>query len=160
MRCVRRWRLTNKRSRTPKPNRAVTVSTRTKNHLAILYGLPFVWVGIMHFVNPAVFEPIVPSYLGVPRFWVLLTGFTEIGVALGIMWPTTRRLACVLMIVQLLLLYLANLNMWWNDIPFDGVSLGTTGHLIRMAVQVLLIALAMMIGGLRPFGEAEQAKDA
>ncbi len=134
----------------------MALSSRTKNRLAIVYGLPFVWVGAMHFVNPAVFDPIVPPYLGMPRFWVLLTGVTEIGVAVGIMWPKTRRLACRLMIVQLALLYLANLNMWWNDIPFDGMTMGTLAHCLRLAAQLLLVAFAAMIGGLWPFETTAQ----
>ena len=128
-------------------------SSRTKNRLAIVYGLPFVWVGAMHFVNPAVFEPIVPPYLGMPRFWVLLTGFTEIGVALGIMWPRTRRMACAIMMVQLVLLYLANFNMWWNDVPFDGLTMSTTAHVVRLVVQIVLIVLAAKIGGIWPGAE-------
>jgi len=110
----------------------------------------------MHFVNPVVFDPIVPSYLGNPRFWVLLTGVTEIGVAVGIMWPKTRRMAARLMIVQLALLYLANLNMWWNDIPFDGMTMSTLGHWVRLAAQLLLVVFAAMIGGLWPFTNTRQ----
>jgi len=105
----------------------------------------------MHFVNPAVFEPIVPPYLGVPRFWVLFTGVTEVALGLGVMWPKTRRWASVLMIGQLCLLYLANLHMWLNSIPFDGVSLSTLGHCIRLGVQVLLVTMAAWVGGLGPF---------
>ena len=110
----------------------------------------------MHFVNPVVFDPIVPSYLGPPRVWVLLTGVTEIGVAVGMMWPKTRRLASMLMIGQLALLYLANLNMWWNDIPFDGMTMSTLGHWVRLGVQLLLMVFAAMIGGLWPFTQTRQ----
>ena len=116
----------------------------------MIYGLPFVWVGIMHFVNPAIFDPIVPPYLGAPRFWVLATGVTEIGLGLGIMWPRTRRMASRWMILQLALLYLANFHMWWNDVPFDGVSLGPLGHSVRLLIQLLLMAIAASIGELWP----------
>ena len=127
----------------------------TRAWVSVVYGLPFIWVGSRHFIDPALFEPIVPTYLGMPRFWVLLTGVTEIGVGLGIMWSRTRRIASILMIAQLCLLYLGNLHMWVNDVPFDGVSLSTTGHTIRAAIQVLLILIAAWLGGVGPFAEPE-----
>ena len=109
---------------------------------AVLYGLPFVWVGLLHFIQPEVFEPIVPSYLGWPWFWVHITGYTEMGLGIGIMMPRFRRWAGWLMVVKLALLYLANLNMWTSDIAFQGMRMGTTWHLIRLGVQVLLMAAA------------------
>ena len=110
--------------------------------LAIAYGLPFVWVGLQHFIRPEIFEPLVPEYLGWPWFWVHITGWTEIGLGLGIMSVRTRRVACRLMVLQLALLYLANLNMWVNDIAFEGHQLGTVGHVARLGAQLVLIALA------------------
>ncbi len=110
--------------------------------LAIVYGLPFVWVGVQHFVRPEIFEPIVPAYLGWSWFWVHATGWTEVGLGLGIMYIRTRRLACRLMVFQLALLYLANLNMWVNDIAFEGHRLGSVGHVVRLGVQLVLMGLA------------------
>jgi uncharacterized membrane protein len=126
----------------------MVIPVRLRTPVAVLYGLPFIWVGVMHFVNPEVFMAIVPPYLGAPRFWVLLTGVTEIALGLGVMWPKTRRLACVWMILQLGLLYLANLHMWWNDVAFDGFSFGPVGHAIRFVIQLVLMAIAGSIGGL------------
>ena len=54
------------------------------------------------------------------------------------------------MILQLALLYLANFHMWWNDVPFDGVSLGPLGHSVRLLIQLLLMAIAASIGELWP----------
>lgn len=107
---------------------------------AVLYGLPFVWVGIQHFLTPETFEPIVPPYLGWPWLWVHLTGYTEVGLGIGIMVPRSRRVAGWLMVVQLGLLYLANLHMWQADLAFQGMKMGTVGHVLRLAVQLLLIA--------------------
>ena len=126
-------------------------SDRRRTWLSVVYGLPFVWVGTRHFIDPVVFEPIVPTYLGMPRFWVLLTGVTEISLGLGVMWSRTRRIASILMIAQLCLLYLGNLHMWVNDVPFDGVSFSTTGHIIRASIQVLLMVAAAWVGSLGPF---------
>ena len=79
----------------------MTETTRAQTVAAVLYGLPFVWVGIQHFVNAAAFVPIVPPYLGWPEFWVHITGWTEIGVGIGIRVPRTRRLCATLMMAQL-----------------------------------------------------------
>jgi len=118
--------------------------------LAVLYGAPFVWIGVQHFVRPEVFLPIMPAYFGWPEFWVHITGWTEVGLGLGIMIPRFRRLASRLMVVQLCLLYLANLNMWLNDIPFDGHHLGTVTHVVRLAIQLLLIGAAIGLGRTGP----------
>ena len=144
------------------PPPSLTNGRATNNPLptwvAVAYGVPFVWVGIQHFVNPASFEPIVPTYLGMPRFWVLFTGVTEIILGIGIMWSRTRHKASILMITQLCLLYLGNLHMWMNDVPFNGVSLSTTGHVIRAAIQVLLIVGAAWVGRLGPFENAARPR--
>ena len=113
---------------------------------SIAYGTPFVWVGIQHFIHPEVFVPIVPSILGWPEFWVHITGWTEIIVGIGIMIPRFRKLASHLMIAQLALLYLANLNMWVNDIPFDGHRFGPVGHAVRLVIQLGLMAVAAWLG--------------
>ena len=47
------------------------------------------------------------------------------------------------MVAQLALLYLANLHMWMADLPFDGMQMGPVGHVIRLGVQLLLMAAAV-----------------
>ena len=124
---------------------------------AVAYGIPFIWVGIQHFVRPEVFLPIVPDYLGWPEFWVHVTGWTEIGLGIGIMVPRTRSISAKLMVAQLALLYLANLNMWVNDIPFEGHRFGPMGHVVRLAVQLGLMGIAVWLG--RP-GSQSSREDA
>lgn len=128
---------------------------RRWHHLAAAaYGVPFVVIGVQHFVRPEVFEAIVPAFLGWPWLWVYLTGWTEIALGVGIMVPRTRRPSAWLMVAQLVLLYAANLNMWLNDVPFDGVQMGTGAHVGRMLVQVLLVAAAV---GIARSGERDRA---
>ena len=55
-----------------------------KRWISIVYGLPYVWVGIGHFVDPDIFVPIVPDIIGVPFFWVYLSGVFEIVLGLGL----------------------------------------------------------------------------
>ena len=62
------------------------------------------------------------------------------------MVPRFRSLSAKLMIVQLILLYLANLNMWINDIPFNGTRLSTTGHIVRWIIQILLLTVLLWLG--------------
>ena len=50
------------------------------------------FTGMVHLVRPRVFTGIVPSVLPKPRFWVLVSGLAELGVAALIAVPRTRRL--------------------------------------------------------------------
>ena len=110
-----------------------------RNVIGIFFGIPFVLIGYDHFISPEIYDPLVPDYMGSPRFWTILSGIFEIILGLGIMIPFIRIYSAKSLAVLLIALYLANLNMWLNDIPFNGVKLSQIGHLIRFIIQVFLV---------------------
>ena len=121
------------------------MDSRLEHAIAVMFGLPFVWIGIQHFVEPAWFEPIVPKILGNPTFWVIISGIPEVGLGIAVMIPKTRKWAAMGLAALLVVLYWANLNMWVNDIEIGGQSFGTTAHILRGLAQVAMIATALWI---------------
>ena len=115
--------------------------------LALIYGIPFILIGIEHFREPQKFVDIVPKYMPFALFLVYLTGVMEIVGGLGIIYPETREITGRLMVLFLIAIYPANLNMWMNDIPYNGTRLTTQGHLFRLSVQILLIIGALGFSG-------------
>tara|TARA_E500000331_G_scaffold139591_1_gene136510 strand:+ start:709 stop:1104 length:396 start_codon:yes stop_codon:yes gene_type:complete len=115
--------------------------------LALIYGIPFILIGIEHFKEPQKFVDIVPKYMPFALFLVYLTGVMEILVGLGIIYPDTREITGRLTVLFLLAIYPANFNMWINDVPFNGTRLTTQGHLFRLSVQILLIIAALGFSG-------------
>lgn len=118
-----------------------------KHILSLILGIFFINVGIGHFVEPEWFEPIVPDILGDPTFWVLITGAMEIALGAGLIVPQTRKYSSILMVLFLVAIYWANLNMWINDIPLEGKTFATIWHVIRLLAQVLMILIALWVGG-------------
>ena len=114
---------------------------------ALIYGIPFILIGIEHFKEPQKFVDIVPKYMPFALFLVYLTGVMEILVGLGIIYPETRELTGRLTVLFLIAIYPANFNMWINDVPFNGTRLTTQGHLVRLSVQILLIIAALGFSG-------------
>ena len=45
-----------------------------KTLVAVILGVPFIFIGVEHFLRPELFDVIVPAYLGFPRFWTLASG--------------------------------------------------------------------------------------
>ena len=107
--------------------------------VAVPLGLVVARVGLDHFLRPEIFDAIVPSYLGWPRFWTLASGALEVLLGLGLMLPNTRPLSARCFAALVILMSLANLNMWWNDLEFNGTRLSATGHLLRMSAQIILL---------------------
>jgi uncharacterized membrane protein len=107
--------------------------------VAVPLGLVVARVGLDHFLRPEIFDAIVPSYLGWPRFWTLASGALEVLLGLGLVLPKTRALSARCFALLVLLMSLANLNMWWNDLEFNGTRLSATGHLLRMSAQIILL---------------------
>jgi len=115
---------------------------------SIAGGIFFIYVGVMHFTDTSWFEPIVPPMFGSATFWVLASGIVEIGVGLGLIIPHSREIAGLLSAILLVLLYPANLYMWINDVELgDGASLSSTGHIVRLFLQIGGIMLSLWIAG-------------
>ena len=112
--------------------------------LRYIFSLFFILAGISHFTNPEIYDQLVPTYLPSPRFFNLLAGLFEIilGVSLLTKWKSQGAL---LLAVFLVLLYLGNLHMWINDIPFLGNTLTTSGHIIRLITQIGMIIYSLYL---------------
>ena len=94
--------------------------------------------GVAHFVTPDGFDAIVPGLLpGSPTFWTLTSGTVELGLALGIAWPATRRPAATLAAVFFVLVFPANIKMAidWSSRSAPEFA----GALLRLPLQVPLI---------------------
>ena len=110
-----------------------------KTWLAIIFGVAFLRIGLLHFTQPEPFDAIIPPYLPFPRFWTLASGILEILLGLGLMLPKMRQRAALCMALLLVLMYPANLNMWVHDIPFGQTRFETRGHIVRLLIQIILI---------------------
>ena len=121
--------------------------------VTIIFGLFLVNIGIQHFRDPEWFEPIVPSVLGNPKFWVYLSGVFEIIFGIMILIEPLRKYGSLGISLMLIVLYWANLNMWINDIPIGGVKLNFFEHFMRGIIQILLILLSLYIGRWPPFAK-------
>jgi uncharacterized membrane protein len=119
-----------------------------RNITGALLGLTFCWIGIQHFINLKAFNEIVPSYLGTPAFWTYSSGVLEIALGLGIVIPATRPVSARCLVVLVVLMSLANLNMYLNDVPFNGSVLSTTAHIIRLIIQVVLVTVLLWLGSI------------
>ena len=119
--------------------------------LAIVLGLAFFRIGLLHWTNPEPFEAIVPAYLGVPSFWNLVSGSLEMLFGVGLVIPRTRKRAAMLLFFLVMAMSLANLNMWVNDLPFNGTRLSTQGHVIRWCVQIVLLLTLAWMAQFQPF---------
>ena len=123
---------------------------------AVFVGIVFVMIGVDHFLRTAWYIPIVPEVLGAPKVWVYLSGVTEILFGGAFIIKKTRALAAKSGIAMLVVLYWANLNMWVNDIPLNGINYGGGWHIGRLVVQVLLIGLIAWIADILPQRRSER----
>jgi len=120
----------------------------SRNIVGAVVGIAFIWVGVAHFINPKAFNEIVPNYLGAPYFWTYASGVLEIILGIGLTIPALRNLSARCLVALVLMMSLANLNMYLNDIPFNGNLLSVTGHLIRLLVQVILLLVLLWLGAI------------
>ncbi len=97
----------------------------------------FVAAGVLHFVIPAYYRAIIPSYLPSPATLVAVSGAAEIAGGIGLLVPGLRPAAGVGIIILLVALLPANIEMlllhrthggiWWQELllwlrlPFQAV---------------------------------------
>jgi uncharacterized membrane protein len=110
----------------------------------------FVAAGTLHFVIPAYYRAIVPSYLPSPSMLVYVSGAAEIAGGVGLLLPRVRGAAGIGLIVLLIVLLPANVQMlhlyqarggpWWEELllwlrlPFQGVLVWWVWRLSRQGL--------------------------
>lgn len=129
-------------------------------HLAERLGLPrgrrlragliglaitYVLAGINHFVNPAFYLGIMPSFMAAPALMVAASGAPEVGLGLAVLPPSTRRLAGWGLVAMLLVFCVVHVDMVVRPAEYPGVPYAVA--LLRLPVQALLIAWARWLPG-------------
>lgn len=80
----------------------------------------FVQVGIMHLTRPEELVYMIDGFMPFPYELVILTGFTEIVFALGLLWRRTRKAAAWLLMAQLVAMFPANIFVAVMELPAPG----------------------------------------
>ena len=122
-----------------------------------LYLLSFAMtaVGVLHFVDPAPFMDIVPSYLPAPKALVLISGFFEILGGLGLLPKKTRRAAGIGLVLLYVAVFPANIYSAIYGIAPGGIEVSPVMLWARLPFQFLFIAWALWVS---KTGNGEQGR--
>ncbi len=99
----------------------------------------FLTAGAFHFITPAAFEKIVPTWVPDAHAAVIWSGVAEIVGAAGMMFSRTRTIASWGLIALLVAVFPANVQMF-EMARSDGASMTAVAVLaLRLPLQPLLI---------------------
>lgn len=115
--------------------------TRLKLVLTFAFGLFMIFGGVMHFINPGIYEPFIPDFL--PKDLVnYASGALEIVVGIGAMIPRYRSWGTL----GILLLMLAFLPLHVMDVFKENPAIGSHQMaVIRLPIQFVFILWAWFI---------------
>jgi uncharacterized membrane protein len=100
----------------------------------------FAAAGVNHFVMPRVYERIVPPGFGDPARAVQVSGAAEIVGGLGVLPPTTRRVAGVGLIALLVAVFPANVYMALRPEQAGAARIPRALLWARLPLQPLIMA--------------------
>lgn len=126
---------------------------RIRTVLLFLLAFAMIGAGVMHFVEPAPFERIMPAWLPAHTALVYISGAFEILGGVGLLVPATRRFASLGLVALFIAVFPANINMAIHEIQLDPANpMPVWAMWARLPVQGVLIAWAWWVG--RPPPEA------
>ena len=100
-----------------------TLQDKLRSHALkgrIAFSLAFVFVGVFHVIKPEQLSYMISGLLPQPEFWVILTGFIEILLAVVLLIPRFQRIAGWAIIVYLLMVFPANIHVAIENLPPPG----------------------------------------
>ena len=100
----------------------------------------FAFAGTMHFIVPGAYVGIMPAALPLHRELVYLSGVLEIAGGIGLLVPRTRRVAGIGLILLLVAVWPANLQMLLNARAAGTSAAWQLLLLLRLPLQLVLIA--------------------
>lgn len=115
----------------------------TKRILLYLMVAFYIFAGVMHFVRPEYYVPMMPPYLPWHMFLIYLSGLAEVVLGIAVLIPSVRSLAAWGIILLLIAIFPANLHIALHNVPVFGAAEGAgIGNWIRLPFQAVLIAWA------------------
>jgi uncharacterized membrane protein len=100
----------------------------------------FIVAGTGHFISPALYIAIVPSYIPSPAVMVTWSGVAEILGGLGVCFRSTRRAAGWWLIALLIAVFPANIHAISTGMVIGGYALPAWILWARLPFQLLFIA--------------------
>ena len=120
----------------------------TKRVLLYVMAAFYVVAGVVHFVNPDFYMPMMPPYLPWHRELVYVSGLAEIVLGLAVLVTPARSIAAWGIILLLIAIFPANLHIALYNVPIGGATEGGgVWNWVRLPLQALLIAWAWWYTG-------------
>jgi uncharacterized membrane protein len=128
------------------PSRRSSELATTANTIA-RWALTIVMVvaGANHFITPDTYVGMTPPALPAPLALVYISGIAEIAGGLGLVLPSTRKLAAYGLIALYIAVFPANLNMAINHLPLGTTPVPTWALWARLPLQLVFIAWAWWV---------------
>ncbi len=116
---------------------------RWKPIIRTIAGVAMMTIGLLHFLKPASFVQIVPTWLPAALLLVYISGAAEIAGGLGLLLKPVRYYAAIGLVLLYIAVFPANVNMAIHNIQPEG-----SPHIpqlllwLRLPFQALFISLA------------------
>ena len=101
--------------------------------------------GVLHFVSPAFFISIVPTWCPNAAAMVAISGVAEIAGGLGLLSSRTRRIAGIGLILLFIAVFPANINQAIHHLPLNGKPVPPALLWARLFLQPVFIAWAWWV---------------
>lgn len=112
--------------------------TRSVRFLILIFGVS----GVVHLVRPAVYEPLMPSWVPAHREVILASGVAELACAAGLAVPATRRYAGLASALLLVGVFPGNIKMAADAAHADNPGLKLAAF-ARLPLQLPMIRAAL-----------------
>lgn len=105
-----------------------------------IMGIAFLIAGILHFVKPGMYIPIMPDYIPYQTSMVYISGVAEILGGIGVLINQTQNLAAWGLILLLIAVLPVHIDMLLKAFRYQGwQSLYFIAVLLRLPLQFLLM---------------------
>ena len=99
--------------------------------------------GTLHQLRPAVFDNLIPPFLGDPRAWTYASGLAELAVAAAVALPRTRRAGGLAAAALFVAVLPGNVYM-----AFEPGDVPRWIALLRLPLQVPLVLWGLQVAGI------------
>ena len=122
--------------------------TLAKRILLYVMAAFYILGGVMHFVRPQFYRPMMPPYLPWHDLLIFLSGVAELALGVAVLVPGLRPLAAWGIILLLIAIFPANLHIALYNVPvFNNPEGAGIWNWVRLPLQGVLILWAWWYTG-------------